>query len=139
MQKTLFATAITALILSSSAFALSDKQQKECLNRYALSSDAGVQAAGGFISDALDDNDYESINQMTAYIRQAQGLKAWDRPDLLDNINIDVVGATYALLPTLCGGRQWTLQRLQAHLLVNALPEYYKKNPDAAKGALWQE
>jgi hypothetical protein len=140
-MKTSYFSVLFLAVLATSALARAGEfsPPEACLEAYAASTDPAVQAASRFLSDAANDFDYESMDQMSAAIRAAKGLAPWTREDVLDELNVDISYALDLSVAQVCAPKALlTLSQIQNLLIRKALPAYYATDPRAASSVGWK-
>ncbi len=139
MKKFEFAL-LTFALLAAPTFSRADEFSpiEGCLERYASAADSDVQAAGVFLSEAANDFDYPSMDQMALNIRAEKGLKSWSTVDFLDPLNVDISYALDLSRDKVCGEKLLGLAGVQELLVMEALPAYFQSNPSDAAEIDWK-
>ena len=131
---------ILGLILCLSSFnTFAYNDNKECLQKYEQSTNPDVKAAGTFLWEALDDCDYPSMDVMVKFIRGAKEMPAWTHQSFEDPLNCSIFHVINKTIDTYCQGKPWTLQKIQAQLLIKSLPEHFANDTRDAQEIGWQD
>ncbi len=138
MKKMNRALAFAALFLLPALGHADADLPEGCLKAYEGSTDAGVLAAKEFIEDSISDFDYPSIDDMSASIRAKIGLPAWTKKDYLDDLNVAVTRSLEQVANKVCAKKPLNLDQMRELLIKEALPKYFKANPDDAKSIGWK-
>ena len=119
---------VLLIFLSHISITSSAGENEKCLNKYFNHKSVEVQKTGRFLSDALDDCDYDSMDEMVFFVRNAKTLPSWSDDTLADPLQCAISDVVRDNIKFYCR-KILNFKKLQKRILYQDLPKHLNDNP----------